>query len=429
MMPHNNDDDDDDEEKDFFNIDDEIEQLAASSMGTYCSDLDGTSSSTNVHIDLTNYLDDDGDYSETASDPNIFSGKQQQLSRMAGPSSSLDLELGETSVWDAPVSPQVAVPQEMLESSPLPPLLKALQSMDSDHNFDDNRLFPSFPNGSAAAERHRQQQKQHNSKSNRKGHTPILSLLAMLEQVSQRENNHKQNLTVDPLSYTGPLDAAFQENDTTTQTNHKKAVPKTPQEMQQLQLKLECEAQREAVQKYQALTDQTRSRKDYASLNSLQKIILHWYRPMRNEIEQVQHHYLLKSVWRKRKIKPKDGGAGLENAIEFDRTAMNRYGPLLSALDPEKLAVIATHEALTMSIMVSQEPKNYNGGCPVVLMAQKFGQAVEEEVLLERVLKQHMEDERLREKEKEEAKSGGTASGLDSSGASMIGDQEGQQRR
>lgn len=125
-MPHNNDDDDDDEEKDFFNIDDEIEQLAASSMGTYCSDLDGTSSSTNVHIDLTNYLDDDGDYSETASDPNIFSGKQQQLSRMAGPSSSLDLELGETSVWDAPVSPQVAVPQEMLESLPLPPLLKAL---------------------------------------------------------------------------------------------------------------------------------------------------------------------------------------------------------------------------------------------------------------------------------------------------------------
>ena len=427
MMPH----DDDDDEDDFFNLDDEIEQLAASSMGDYhVGSVSRTSRSSSSSVDLAGYYFPEEDEEEDcggSSDDSNHRNRQVQLSRMAGPSSSLDLELGETSVWDAPSPPPAATPPQETPAKSLPvsPLLKALQSMDSDHNFDDNHLFPAFPNGSAAAERNRQQQQQqqqqqYNNPSHAKRHTPVLSPLDMLEQVSQRENNNlsQHRGGRDFLSYTGPLES--EQHDNTTQ-QQQRPQQSSPQDMQQLQLQLECEAQREAVQKYQALTDQARSRKDYASLNSLQKIILHWYRPMRDEIEQVQFHYLLKTAAAGRSTKKNskannkkdnDGNTTTpEHLLEFDTTAMHRYGPLISGVEPEKLAVLVTHEALVQAIMVAHESNNHNGGCPIVLMAQKLGQAVEEEVLLQRVLKQHMEEEALKEKKRKEANNSGEGGG------------------
>jgi DNA-directed RNA polymerase len=358
-------DEDDDEEE--LSLDDEIEALAAS-----CFPVDNH---------------DDNNI------PKDSHRLREQRLRMDY--SSLDLELGEISVWD---SPDNTVPED--------------ESDLDDHDEydeaapDDPLDFPIFPEGTPAAELHRQKLQREAASPRR--HQPVLSPLDMLERLSlgssssqqQQDQQQQQQRYPDTLSYVGPV----QIDEMIRTSNNKDDA------LRQIQLQLECEAQHEAVQKYRRLTEQTRSRKDYAALSSLQKLILHWYQPIRDEIETAQRDYIFYEAVQKgtnKKAKKGDEDDG-EKERQFNNTAIHCYGPLLNTVEPEKLAVILTHEALTMSISKSQEKSNYRGGSSVVDMAQKLGKAVEEEVLLQRVLKRKMEEEQAVAAEAEKAQTNAT---------------------
>lgn len=391
-------------------LDEEIERLASSSY----------------HTNMDDYVDDnDDDYetiNDTHEDDNLLSINHERQQRLRMEHSSLDLELGETSVWDAPRSTSVLDVFDYLD-------VDKKRQQDKQEDEDENDVatssttkrqpmqFPSFPDGSPAAELHRQKLKQ---QVNPRKYQPVLSPLDMLEQLdNSNSNNSPTGQTrihlirpphADPLSYQGPPPDLFSSNNNLHQSADSNTVDNKDVDLQQVQLQLECEAQREAILKYQKLTDQTRSRKDYASLNSMQKLILHWYQPIRDEIEAVQDEYIFKkkAATANDKKKRKSKIPSTTTTTSTTKPGINKYGPLLNTVDPEKLAVITTHEALSTSILVSHESTNHDGGCPVVLLAQKLGKAVEEEVLLQRVLKQHMEDERIRELEKEAAASTGS---------------------
>jgi len=100
-----------------------------------------------------------------------------------------------------------------------------------------------------------------------------------------------------------------------------------------LQLWLECEAQQEAVLRYQKAMESARERKDYSSLSLVQRQVLRWYPLLRKKIAERQRQYMLK-----------DG--------EQHPTASG-YGPFLCALPPAKLAVIVAHEAIMCTLLKS----------------------------------------------------------------------------
>lgn len=326
-MPSNDDDDE-------LFLDDEIEELAASFLP----------------VDEYSYRGGE----------DLRALRQQRLSNM----SSLDLELGETSVWDLPDDSDGDQEDDfwgpMEEEGPL--------------------ALPTFPEGSPAAEQQRQRkQKQqlNGTHKSRQKHEPM-SPLDLLEQLalhpSETEVTHATKQ--DPLSYMGPE----AEEDDTDETDLKR-----------VQLRLECEAQREAVEKYQRLTEQTRSRKDFASLSTLQRLVLNWYQPVRDEISSVQNSYLMRRV----NTKPQE---------ESPEPGVHRYGPKLNAVDAEKLAVLATHEVIATCLGKANEADNRHGGQPVVGLALQLGRAVEQEVLLQRILKKTMDQERAEKSQKEAEK-------------------------
>jgi DNA-directed RNA polymerase len=143
----------------------------------------------------------------------------------------------------------------------------------------------------------------------------------------------------------------------------------------ELQLWLECLAQQEAVERYQKVMDSARQRKDYASLSMVQKQILSWFPILCQEIQSKQDAYILNKK---------------KNEDETSRV-MKRYGPYLCTLSPEKLAVIAAH----VGIMHALEKSGMDGsdGVTFISMARRIGEAVEEEVLIHRVLHKHFFDD------------------------------------
>jgi DNA-directed RNA polymerase len=148
-----------------------------------------------------------------------------------------------------------------------------------------------------------------------------------------------------------------------------------------LQLWLECDAQQEAVFKYQKVIDSARDRKDYSSLSMVQRQVLRWFQPLKEEIATRQKNYIMKE--------------GASNA-----TAAKRYGPYLCALPPEKLAVIVAHEAIMHALLKSGVEGR--GGVPFVSMAKRIGEAVEEEVLIHRLLHKRFLAGQLRMREDED---------------------------
>lgn len=136
--------------------------------------------------------------------------------------------------------------------------------------------------------------------------------------------------------------------------------------LEDIELWLECEAQRECTVKYENIIDSARERKDYASLNIIQKQILHWYPSLKDAIEEEQKAYLTKS-----------------SETKMD---MNKYGPFLCTLPPQKLAVIVAHEC-TMNTL--QKGKN---GATLSSVAIMIGNAVEAEVNVQRLLQQKVEE-------------------------------------
>jgi hypothetical protein len=134
---------------------------------------------------------------------------------------------------------------------------------------------------------------------------------------------------------------------------------------EELQLWLECAAQREAVMKYQKLVEKARDRKAFDSMSLMQRHVVQWYQDLRDAIEIRQKEYL---------------------SNEDTRRARKRYGPFLCSLHPEKMAVITSHEAITQALLLSG--RNGKEGVPLVKFAQLIGAAVETEVVSQRRMKE-----------------------------------------
>ena len=165
-----------------------------------------------------------------------------------------------------------------------------------------------------------------------------------------------------------------------TNASSHKHTPKTPMEMlrdfdtekrpsaenkEELQLWLECAAQREAVMKYQKLIDKARDRKAFDSMSLMHRHVVQWYQDLRDAIEVRQKEYL---------------------SNEDTRVARKRYGPFLCSLHPEKMAVISSHETITQMLLLSG--KNGKDGVPLVKLAQLIGAAIETEVVSQRRMKE-----------------------------------------
>lgn len=158
--------------------------------------------------------------------------------------------------------------------------------------------------------------------------------------------------------------------------------PPASSDPRDLQLWLECEAQQEAVLRYQAVIDSARDRKDYSSLSLVQRQVLAWFQPLKEEIERRQKQYVLKSG-----DQPK---------------ASKRFGPFLCTLPAEKLAVIVAHEAIMHTLLYSG--LDGKDGTPFVSLAKRIGEAVEEEVVIHRALRKRFKEaqaERLSQEEED----------------------------
>jgi DNA-directed RNA polymerase len=159
-----------------------------------------------------------------------------------------------------------------------------------------------------------------------------------------------------------------------------------------LQLWLECEAQQEAVLRYQKLIDQARERGDYGSLSIVQRQILRWYPSLLSEISDRQRDYVLKRT----------------DARHY-RSA-KRYGPYLCALPAEKMAVIAAHESILYCLIKSG--LHGKEGVPFVGLAHRLGAAVEEEVVVHRALHKRWIESSKRRQQQEDADEEGTVRDL-----------------
>jgi DNA-directed RNA polymerase len=137
--------------------------------------------------------------------------------------------------------------------------------------------------------------------------------------------------------------------------------PPASDNLEDLQLWLECAAQREAVLKYQKLVDGARDRKGFDSMSYMQRYIVRWYQSLRDAIDTRQKEYL---------------------SNKDQRRAKKRYGPLLCSLPPDKLAVVTSHEAITEALMGAV--RNGKEGVPLVKMAHTIGSAIETEVISQR---------------------------------------------
>lgn len=155
--------------------------------------------------------------------------------------------------------------------------------------------------------------------------------------------------------------------------------------LEELQLWLECEAQQEAVTRYQKVIDEARDRKDYSSLSMVQRQIVEWFRPLQEAIEKKQKDFVTKQ----------------SPTVPSGK----KFGPFICSLPAAKLAVIVAHEAVIQSLLNKNNRKNTgkgnnsNGrgggggmsrstvkGVNLVSIANRIGQAVEDELVVHRLL-------------------------------------------
>jgi vacuolar-type H+-ATPase subunit E/Vma4 len=146
--------------------------------------------------------------------------------------------------------------------------------------------------------------------------------------------------------------------------------PPSCDDLEELQLWLECEAQQESITRYQHVIDSARTRKDYASLSLVQRHVLQWYQPLKHEIESLQKAYIFKE-------QDPEG-------VVLTKRAANVYGPFICSLPPEKLAVICAHEAIMSGL--SNPGVDGRDGTAFTAVARRIGDAVEQEVVIQRML-------------------------------------------
>jgi DNA-directed RNA polymerase len=142
-------------------------------------------------------------------------------------------------------------------------------------------------------------------------------------------------------------------------------TPPTSGNSEELQLWLECFAQREAVTRHQKLVEKARDRRAFDSMSLMQRHIVQWFQGLRDAIESRQKEFL---------------------SNQDRRRASTRYGPFLCSLHPEKMAVILSQEAITQALLNSG--KSGPDGIALVKMAKAIGSAVETEVVSQRRIKE-----------------------------------------
>jgi hypothetical protein len=150
--------------------------------------------------------------------------------------------------------------------------------------------------------------------------------------------------------------------------------PPSTSDPEELQLWLECAAQREAVTRCQNIVQKARDRKAYDSLSLMQRHIVQWFEDIRDAVEIRQKEYL------------SNKGQG---------AARKRYGPFLCSLPPEKMSVIVAHEAMTQTLL--QSGKTGREGVPLIRIAHAIGSAIETEVISQRRMKERFHDTREKE--------------------------------
>jgi hypothetical protein len=141
--------------------------------------------------------------------------------------------------------------------------------------------------------------------------------------------------------------------------------PPTSGDAEELQLWLECFAQREAVTRHQQLVEKARDRKAFDSMSLMQRHVVQWFQALRDAIETRQKEYL----------------SNLDK-----RRASTRYGPYLCSLHPEKMAVIVSQEAITQALVCCGQDKTQ--GLTLIRMARAIGKAIETEVVSQRRIKE-----------------------------------------
>mmetsp|Transcript_30849 Transcript_30849/g.45618 ORF Transcript_30849/g.45618 Transcript_30849/m.45618 type:complete len:1037 (+) Transcript_30849:104-3214(+) len=181
-----------------------------------------------------------------------------------------------------------------------------------------------------------------------------------------------------------PLDEFLEPRSRPQQHMEKKSVPQDllstfdpenpPSSLEDLEFWLECESQQESVTKYQKIIQAARDRGDHGSLGMVQKLVLDWYKPLREGIEHEQNRYLTKTNM---------------------RPGMTIYGLYLCSLPAEKLAVMLANESILQCLTGGYSPrsKKYNG-VPLSTIADKIGRAVEAELTVQKLLKKRVLGER-----------------------------------
>lgn len=149
--------------------------------------------------------------------------------------------------------------------------------------------------------------------------------------------------------------------------NFDAASPPKTQNLEDIQLWLECESHLESAMKYQKVISSARNRKDFSSLPMVQRQLVRWHEPLKNAIEARQTEFVVKRL-------------------------KTSYAPYLCALPAQKLAVVTAHE--TVTYLLANSGRNSQRGCPLVTVAQRIGDAVEEEVDVQRVLRKRAKESR-----------------------------------
>ena len=114
---------------------------------------------------------------------------------------------------------------------------------------------------------------------------------------------------------------------------------------------METEAVSRGVARYHRLKDEAISRGDAAGLKPVERLLLYWFEPLVAAIKEEQ-------------LACRDGAPGKGRAL---------YGPVIRSLDAERLAVIAMHQALGLTIT---EPT----GVKVVSLTYAIGSSVVAEI-------------------------------------------------
>ena len=171
-------------------------------------------------------------------------------------------------------------------------------------------------------------------------------------------------------------------------------------QLEELQLWLECSAQQDSIEKVESVIESARQRKDYTSLTTVQQQMIRWFDPMLEMIEKHQHKFLAGNV--------------THNAVPSE----TKFGPYICSLPASKLALITVHVTIMQTLLSSEL-----FGTRLIKVVSEIGQAVEDEVVIHRVLHKRFEEskeERKRNKGKEDVGDGDNIESTASDLASML---------